>query len=191
MWWSFHLVVDMTDRLPYLWKLNAPPGLKELLWKSLFQSLPIGSSWHSRQSVGLDFCPCGDPLPLTIHHVFASCSFFPVAPLYSRILFPALWNAASHKKHVSTDPNRWHNRWWFPLLSFQAVAKVEPDGPTRDALLRSVREREWIYGSFLWGLWKTRMKLAHEPDFILSIDQLSDRLTSSFSSPPLCPLAFP
>ena len=184
LWDPFRVQVDLGPKLPYLWRLNVPPGLKELLWKSLFNALPLGTSWRSHLSIGLDYCPCGDPAPLTLFHIFSGCSYFPICPLYSGVLFPALWSASSCMKHLSNNPIRWHQQWWFPLLAFKELAASAPDRKSRSALVRSVRPREWIYRSFLWSLWKARMKIAHESDFSLSLDDLIGSLLTQFAGAP-------
>lgn len=79
MWHSFHTRMDLGSRIPYIWCLNAPTGFKELVWRHIFGSLPIGLSRRSRSPLGLDFCPCGVLQPLDLYHVLRSCSFFPVA----------------------------------------------------------------------------------------------------------------
>ena len=184
LWETFRVQLDLGPKLPYIWKLNVPQSLKELLWKSLFGALPLGATWRSRLSIGLDFCPCGDSAPLTLFHVFSGCSYFPVRPLYSRTLFPALWAASSHVKHLSTDPAHWYQRWWFPLLAFKNLAATAPDRTSRATLARSVHRREWIYGSFLWSLWKARMNLAHDSDFSFSLDALADDMQARFADAP-------
>ena len=181
---TFDAEVDLGLYISHLWKLCAPPGLGELLWKSLFGALPLGRSWHSRLSLGLDFCPCGRPEPLDLFHIFLGCRYFPVTRLYSQVLFPALSAASERSDHVSVDPRRWFNLWWFPILCFKRLSFCRTTARQRSALHRSVRRREWIYGSFLWELWHTRMKMAHDPSYFFSESATSASLTARFSSFP-------
>ena len=186
MFRSFGTRVDLGERIRYIWKANIPPGLRELLWKVFVGALPLGSSWKSKRVSGLDFCPCGLVEPLSIFHVFSGCSFFPVARLYDDVLSPALSAAApDNGGHASVDPSCWYGLWWFPVLCFRPLAYCGSSPRARASLLRSVRAREWIYGSFLWELWRTRLKIAHDPDFSFSYCTLSDLLTSHFSA--VCP----
>ena len=43
---SFDTRVDLGVHFRRLWRLNCPPGLKDLLWRSVTSALPIGSSWY-------------------------------------------------------------------------------------------------------------------------------------------------
>ena len=119
---SFNTKLDIALYIPHLWKLCAPPGLGELLWKSLFGTLPLGRSWHSCSQMGLDFCPCGHCDPMDLFHIFMGCSFFPVAPLYSLVLCPALSEASEKTFHRSVDPEGWFRLWWFPILCFKRLS---------------------------------------------------------------------
>ena len=181
---TFDADLDLGLYIPLLWKLCAPPGLGELLWKSLFGALPLGRSWHSRRSLGLDFCPCGRQVPLDLFHVFLGCRYFPVTRLYSSVLWPALSDASGLSCHISVDPRRWFSLWWFPVLCLKRLAFCGTDSRQRSALHRSVRRREWIYCSFLWELWHTRMKMAHDPSYFFSVAAISASLEARFSSFP-------
>ena len=81
---SFDTWVDLGVHFRRLWRLNCPPGLKDLLWRLVTSALPIGTSWYGRD-VGLQFCPCSDPTPLDLFHVFRGCSHFPIQRLYTDV----------------------------------------------------------------------------------------------------------
>ena len=183
-WRTFGTKLDITLYLPHLWKLCAPSSLGELLWKSLFGALPLGCLWHSRVHMGLDFCSCGHCEPLDLFHVFMGCSFFPVAPLYSLVLCPTLAEVSEMTFHKSVDPESWYSLWWFPILCFKRLSHCDTNARQRSALQRSARKREWIYGSFLWELWHTRMKMAHDPSFFFSESSISSSLLRHFADFP-------
>ena len=181
---SFNTRLDIALYIPHLWKLCAPPGLGELLWKSLFGTLPLGRSWHSRSQMGLVYCPCGHRNPMDLFHVFMGCSFFPIAPLYSLILFPALSEASEKTFHRSVDPEEWFHLWWFPILCFKCLSHCDTNARQCSALQCTARKREWIYGSFLWELWHTRLKMAHNPAYFFSEASISSSLTKRFADFP-------
>ena len=168
-WRSFGTKVDIASHLPRLWKICVPPGLRELLWKSIFGALPLGASWRSVRDIGLAYCPCSHAEPLDLFHIFMGCAYFPIADLYRTVLCPALMSVSGRGgAHVSADPERWYRLWWFPLLCFKRLSHCGTTATQRSALCRSVRQREWIYGSFLWEIWCTRMKMAHDPSYFFS-----------------------
>ena len=180
---SFDTKVDLGACLPHLWKLCVPAGLRELLWKQIFDALPIGAKGNSRPH--LQFCPCGRVEPLDLFHVFVGCSYFPVSRLYGTVLFPALVAATPGAgSHITVDPERWFRLWWFPLHCFKRLAYFDSTKKQRASLFRSVRRREWIYGSFLWTLWHMRMKLANEPGFRFSLQQTHAVLELKFAAFP-------
>ena len=180
---SFDTKVDLGACLPCLWKLCIPAGLRELLWKQIFDALPISAKGDGRPH--LQFCPCGRPEPLDLFHIFVGCSYFPVSRLYGTVLFPALVAATPGAgSHITVDPERWFRLWWFPLLCFKRLAYFDSTKKQRASLFRSVRRREWIYSSFLWTLWHTRMKLANEPGFRFSLSQTQAILEFKFAAFP-------
>ena len=180
---SFDTKVDLGAYLPCIWKLCAPAGLRELLWKQIFDALPIGAKGDGRPH--LQFCLCGWPEPLDLFHVFVRCSYFPISHLYSLGLFPTLVAASpGSSSHITVDPERWFRLWWFPLLCFKRLTHFNSTRKQRASLFRSVRRREWIYGSFLWMLWHTRMKLANEPTFCFSFQQTQAILKLKFAAFP-------
>jgi len=48
----FHAELDILTHFCLIWTVNIPTGLKELLWKSLSRSLPLGCRWHGRSDLG-------------------------------------------------------------------------------------------------------------------------------------------
>ena len=186
MWFSFSTRVDLGAHIPHVWRLNAPPGFKELMWKHMFDSLPIGASRRASHQLGLVYCPCGSAAPLDLYHVFRGCSHFPVSSLFDSVLCPTVIACAPrHASHPSVDPRRWHNRWWFPVLCLKRLALCGSSGEEYSSLCKSVRSREWVISSFFWVLWRHRMKQAHEPDYFFSADLISLDMHSLFSADPL------
>src|SRR5258706_7333877 len=51
--------LDVTHQIPNLWKINVPTQLRELLWKEINDSLPLGCSWASKVKWG-QCCPCNE-----------------------------------------------------------------------------------------------------------------------------------
>ena len=171
--------------LPHVWRLNAPPGFKELLWKHMFGSLPIGLSRRANQQLGLVYCPCGDTTPIDLYHIFHGCPYFPVSSLYDNTLCPAVIACApQHASHPSVDPRRWLERWWFPVLCLKRLALCGSSEKEYSSLCKSVRKREWVISSFFWVLWRHRMKQAHEPDYFFSADIISADVLSLISDDP-------
>ena len=185
MWFSFSTRVDLGAHIPHVWRLNAPPGFKELIWKDIFASLPLGLSRHANIQLGLVYCPCGTRDPLNLFHIFYGCRHFPVSSLFDKVLCPTVIACApQHASHPSVDPLRWHNRWWFPVLCLKRLASCNSSKEEYSSMCRSVRRREWIISSFFWVLWRHRMKLAHEPDYFFSADLISSDMLSLFSADP-------
>ena len=186
MWFSFSTRVDLGAHIPYVWRLNAPPGFKELVWKHMFDSLPIGLSRCASLQLGLVYCPCDNGAPLDLYHMFHGCSHFPVSSLFDNVLCPTVIACApQHASHPSVDPHRWHNRWWFPVLCLKRLALCGSSKSEYSSLCRTIRKREWIISSFFWVLWRHRMRQAHKPDYFFSTDLISSEMHSLFSSDPL------
>src|SRR5258706_720453 len=73
--------LDVTHHIPNIWKINIPTQLRELLWKEINDSLPLGHSWASKVRWG-QCCPCTNHVleldqlctsathTLTTHHVW-------------------------------------------------------------------------------------------------------------------------
>ncbi len=51
--------MDVTHHIPNLWKINIPTQLRELLWKEINDSLPLGRAWASKVKWG-QCCPCNE-----------------------------------------------------------------------------------------------------------------------------------
>ena len=208
MSYTFETFIDINRHCHRIWKLNCPLGLREIIWKDITGSLPLSPlSWDGKRA-DLTVCPCGisPPLvygpaddeywltppppspsttPLSLTHIFSGCSYFPIGPLYDSVLCPLLTSSSPGVWHKSLDPSLWHTRDWFPLLCFRRIAEDLTSKKKRVILRRSVRQREWIYGSFLWSLWSARMKMAFEPSYELHVPSLADSISSRISSPPL------
>ena len=179
---TFDTKVDLGDCLSRLWKINAPTGLKELLWKSVHDAVPLGLKWGGSAEMELTYCACGATAPLDLLHIFSGCHIFPIGTLYNDTLSPALHEASGKRgSSLSVDPNRWFRCWWFPLLCFKRLDKMEKNAKTRRLLRKSVSRREWIFGSFLWTLWKYRMKLAHGEFPSVPMNTLRAEMSKAFS----------
>ena len=181
--------VDLGPAVARLWRLCTPVGLKELLWKAIFHALPIGDKRDSNRGFGLDFCPCGDPNYLDLFHILSGCQYFPIGDLYRTSLDPAMYEAhvttsGYRGGNASLDTDRWFRRWWFPIMCFKRLASVDSSKRSRAALCKSSRRREWIYGSFIWEIWYTRMRMAHEPDYHLSLPDISASLSEKYAAYP-------
>ena len=134
---SFDTKVDLGACLPRIWKLCVPAGLRKLLWKQLFDALPIGAKGDGQPH--LQFCPCGRPEPLDLFHIFVGCSYFPISHLYGTVLFPALVAATPGAgSHITVDPERWFCLWWFPLLCFKRLAYFDSSSKQHASLFQSI-----------------------------------------------------
>ena len=185
MWFSFSTRVDLGAHVRHIWHLNAPPGFKELVWKHMFDSLPIGLSRRANQQLGLVWCPCGNTAPLDLYHVFRGCPHFPVSSLFDSALCPVVVACApQHESHPSVDPHRWYERWWFPILCLKRLALCGSSKKEYSSLCKSVQKREWAISSFFWTLWRHWMKQAHEPDYFFSIDIISADYASLLTDDP-------
>src|SRR5258706_8266560 len=51
--------MEITHHIPNLWKVNIPTQLRELLWKEINASLPLGCAWASKVKWG-QCCPCNE-----------------------------------------------------------------------------------------------------------------------------------
>ena len=172
MSYTFKTFIDINLHCHRIWKLNCPVGFREILWKDLTGSLPLGPlSWKGKHA-DLTVCPCGISLPpvygpaddeywltppppspsttpLSLTHIFSGCSYFPIGPLYNSVLCPLLTASSPGVWHKSLDPSLWHSRDWFPLLCFRCIAETLTSKKKRATLCHSTHQREWIYGSLL------------------------------------------
>jgi len=87
------IALDAGLHAPRVWKLNIPTRLRELLWKDITRSLPIGATWFGTMERGRT-CSCG--AELTLLHVWTSCETHDLTPLLQtlRDRLPALPPAA-------------------------------------------------------------------------------------------------
>ena len=128
----FDTKVNLGLCLPCLWKLCVPAGLRELLWKQIFDALPIGAKGDGRPH--LQFCPCGCFEPLDLFHIFVGCSYFPISCLYGTVLFPVLVaTSPGAGSHITVDPER-----WFPLLCLKQLAYFDSNKKQCTSLFHSV-----------------------------------------------------
>jgi len=83
------ITLDAGLHAPRMWKLNIPTRLRELLWKDITRSLPIGATWFGTMECGRT-CSCGTEL--TLLHVWTSCATHDLTPLLQtlRDRLPAL-----------------------------------------------------------------------------------------------------
>src|SRR5258706_5219247 len=51
--------LDVSHHVPNIWKINVLTQLRELLWKEINNSLPLGRSWASKVKWG-QCCPCNE-----------------------------------------------------------------------------------------------------------------------------------
>ena len=175
---SAHL--DPAEHVPLLWSINVPVGLQELLHKRIFSSLPIGDTWHGNLTLG-QTCRCCSTLSL--EHVWASCPSYDLCPLFSVLYehFQSLHPGPA----PSAQPWLWPSPIWFPLLSFRSLDNMPMnDPPLRHALGKSRSKREWALGSFLWFIWKHRMKEVHDSSYHFIPDLHTAALNTALSEAP-------
>jgi len=144
------IALDAGLHAPRVWKLNIPTRLRELLWKDMTRSLPIGATWFGPLERGRT-CSCG--AELTLLHIWTSCATHDLTPLLQtlRDRLPALPPAAPAWTHP-----------WYPLLALRELENVRRVGKKAVKELRKSRpEREWAIGLYLWLLWTNRMKEVH------------------------------
>jgi len=144
------ITLDAGLHAPRVWKLNIPTRLRELLWKDMTRSLPIGATWFGPLERGRT-CSCG--AILTLLHVWTSCATHDLTPLLQTLRdhLPALPPTAPAWTHP-----------WYPLLALRELENARRVGKKAAKELRKSRpEREWAIGSYLWLLWTNRMKEVH------------------------------
>jgi len=144
------IALDAGLHAPRVWKLNIPTRLRELLWKDMTRSLPIGATWFGPLERG-HACSCG--AELTLLHVWTSCATHDLTPLLQtlRDRLPALPPATPAWTHP-----------WYPLLALRELENAWWVGKKAAKELRKSRpEREWAIGSYLWLLWTNHMKEVH------------------------------
>ena len=176
---TFQSDLDLTLHIPSVWKINIPVGLRELLYKHMSSSLPLGKSWHGKLHLG-QVCRCGSDMSLD--HIWAPCPAYDLSPLlltlYSRFIH--LYRGPG----LSTKPWKWPNPLWLPILSFKTLDNHPSlPIPTHRKIGKSRSKREWAIGAFLWFTWKQRMKEVHNPNYRFIPELHSDALSAYIAKP--------
>ena len=184
-WFSYMLRVfsarlDPAEHAPLIWKINIPVGLRELLHKRVFSSLPIGDSWHGKLTLG-QVCRCS--ATLSLEHIWASC------PSYDLRSCLFILHDHFHSLHpdasLSAQPWLWPSPAWFPLLSLRSLDNMPSTDPARRRILgKSRAKREWALGSFLWFVWKHRMKEVHDSSYRFIPDLHTSQLSAALAEEP-------
>ena len=184
--WASHMSrffsarLDPTEHVPLVWSINIPVGLQELLYKRIFSALPIGDTWHGSLTLG-QTCRCCSTLSL--EHVWASCPSYDLCPLFSVLYdhFQSLHPGLA----PSAQPWLWPSPIWFPLLSLRSLDNMPVNSPPlRRTLGKSRRNREWALGSFLWFIWRHRMKEVHDPSYRFVPGLHTEALSAALSEEP-------
>jgi len=157
----FHEDLDVISSFKTLWTIRIPKGLKELLWKSASGSLPIGRGWHGASDLGAT-CTCGEEMSLP--HVWEGCPYYDLHPLREALdLFLASLGGGSSK---TLDFGSWPSPYWYPLICLPKLEKaLDLNRKQYRKLKRTRGMREWAIGSYLWAVWKKRMKEVMVPDY--------------------------
>ena len=173
---SAHL--DPTEHVPLIWKVNIPVGLCELLHKRFFLSLPISDTWHRDLTLG-QTCHCH--ATLSLEHIWASCLSYDLCSLlfvlyvHFQSLHPGL--------APSAQPWLWPSPIWFPLISLRSLDNMLHNDPCIQHSLGKTRSQwEWALGSFLWFIWKHRMKEVHDSSYRFIPDLHTGALTETLAS---------
>ena len=184
--WTSHMLrffsarLDPTEHVPLIWSINIPVGLRELLYKRIFSVLPIGDTWRGDLTLR-QACRCGSTLSL--EHVWASCPSYDLRPLLS-ILYEH-FQSLHPGPALSAQPWLWPSLIWLPLLSLRSLDNMPLNNPPlRRALGKSRTKREWALGSFLWFVWKHRMKEAHDLSYHFIPDLHTAALNAAISDEP-------
>jgi len=110
------IALDAGLHTPRVWKLNIPTRLRELLWKDITKSLPIGATWFGPLERGRT-CSCGDEL--TLLHVWTSCATHDLTPLLQTLRDRLL--ALPPAAPAWTHP-------WYPLLALRELENARRVG---------------------------------------------------------------
>ena len=174
----FHISLDPVSHIPNIWQIHIPVGLRELLYKHVSSSLPIGRTWHGKLTLG-QFCRCGSELSLD--HLWSSCPSYDLRPLQLTLYshFISLHNGPG----LSAKPWSWSPLFsWYPLIAFRSLDTVPANTvKLRRTLGKSRSPREWALGSFMWYIWKQRMKEVHDPSYHFIPDLHTDALSSTLT----------
>ena len=177
---AFSACLDPAEHVPLVWKINIPVGLRELLHKCIVSSLPIGDTWHGKLTLG-QVCRCGTTLSL--EHVWASC------PSYDLRSCLFVLHEHFHSLHPGASPSAqpwlWPSPTWFPLLSLRSLDNMPRIDPAHWRTLGKTRsKREWALGSFLWFIWKHRMKEVHDSSYRFIPDLHTSQLSAALAVEP-------
>jgi len=164
---SFGILLDPSKYATGIWKLTIPVGFKETIWREMNSGQAIGRHFFGKQDSGWR-CSCG--VILSMDHILQGCRAYDLSSLQG-VLIEVL------KAHTppfflrSLWPLDWHPSPWYPLIALKGLedvpVKATKDHPKPSTSLSSSRpKREWIIGSYLWQIWKWRMKDIHEAGFI-------------------------
>ena len=186
--------LDASHHLPNVWKVNIPTQLRELLWKEINRSLPLGHSWASKVKLGAP-CPCdGSPInyvhiwvcpqckhtngqraircrcgsSLSLSHIWKGCCSYNMDPF--RVLLQEKLCSLVYLTTTTTSPDLWMaGDMWFPLVALRSL-ELGPDldDMHKRILTPSCKAREWAMGSFLWFTWRMRMKEVHSSSMVFS-----------------------
>jgi len=188
MFGLFGRVLDVGQHISAIWTINILTGLREVLWKDALASLPFYCpKWVSTRASFT--CGCG--VGLSLSHILVGCASYDLSPLATS-LAERLQQVSPPLFHLrSLRPDEWHPFPWFPLIALKAVeyraarpTKLCPK-PSR-ALADSRGQREWAIGTFMWFVWKKRMKeLFASPKFVFRVADCDDELRVLLRLPPL------
>src|SRR5258706_16399610 len=132
--------LDVTHHIPNLWKVNIPTQLRELLWKEINSSLPLGCAWASKVKWG-QLCPCNGQVlnmqhvwvwprceltnglranrcrcghVLSLAHIWTGCSSYDMEPFFS--LLKKKFKSLVYLDSPTTNPDVWlSGGMWFLL----------------------------------------------------------------------------
>jgi len=163
---SFGVLLNPSRYAVGVWKLTIPVGFKETIWREMNSGQAIGRHFFGKQDSGWQ-CSCG--IVLSMDHILLGCAAYDLTVL-QEVLVDALRTHTPPLFLKSLRPLDWHPSPWYPLIALSGLEDV-PIKATKEclkpskALSDSRPKREWIIGSYLWQIWKWRMKDIHEAGF--------------------------
>ena len=158
---NFLVDIDILKIFGQLWHINVPRGLKELLWKYASGSLPIGSKWNGTSDLG-SFCKCGSET--TLPHIWEGWVAYDLSPL--RRIIDDHTPSLCLGYYKTLDFGTWPSPYWYPLLCLKQVEKCyDASRKQMKAFKDSRSKREWAIGTYLWLVWKKRMKEVMDRSF--------------------------
>jgi len=182
-WWTvsmataFGVLLDPSTYVAGIWKLTIPVGFKETLWREMNSGQALGRHFFGKQDSGWR-CSCG--VVVSLDHILQGCGKYNLARLQG--VLEDVHGAYSPPFFLkSLRPLDWHPSPWYPLIVLKGLEDV-PIKATKDhprpsrTLSESRPKREWIIGSYLWQIWKWRMKDIHKPGFTFVPDRHVDSL---------------